>query len=421
VPAARLIAALALAALAAGCARPVAPPAATAEREPAPPAASGPAIFEPESSPPAPPPGTLVQGVPFVPWREAARLWFRERDRANPSSHAAFLMVLGYWGQHWTLNENPQAMREWGVSEALQPEGLDALKPLLASGIPVIVATALTPVAHPASREAVVSAGAGAPAVGVLGALAPLERLRARGADRWEPIFAAFRVLIGYDDARREVIVHDPSFGPARPVGYGDFDRMWAVTGRAAIVMHPHDPEPAVAARVGSPPYRARTADEEAAEAIVEAHVLAAAGALDEAQRRVQAVLRADGLERGHEHLLRLELATHLARRGDLHASLREAERAAWLAPEHDRAWTLLAEAYRRLGRVEEAEAAGRRAERLGECAETMAAAGDGARPLPAAAYLPSQRSLAERIALSFFVAQACPGSSVTWLLRPLP
>lgn len=42
-----------------------------------------------------------------------------------------------------------------------------------------------------------------------------------------ESVTAAARVVIGYDDERRVMIVHDPSFGPAWEIGYEDFENMW--------------------------------------------------------------------------------------------------------------------------------------------------------------------------------------------------
>ena len=57
----------------------------------------------------------------------------------------------------------------------------------------------------------------------------------------WESLYNADRVLIGYDDARRVVTLHDGSFGPAWEIGYDDFDTMWAARGRDFMVARPAD------------------------------------------------------------------------------------------------------------------------------------------------------------------------------------
>src|SRR5262249_51417704 len=147
-------------------------------------------IFEPEGRPSSGGGRAQIAGVPFVSWNEAARLWFRERDLAHPSSHAAFLMVLGYWGQHWALTEDRTALEQWGIADSGTAPSLAAVKSFVDAGVPVIVPGAVTPIAHFMNP---------APAPGLLGALQPL----AEQPRRWDPLLAVFRVLIGYDDDRR--------------------------------------------------------------------------------------------------------------------------------------------------------------------------------------------------------------------------
>ncbi|MGH7393627.1 MAG: hypothetical protein ACREM3_29860, partial [Candidatus Rokuibacteriota bacterium] len=137
---------------------------------------------------------------------------------------------------------------------------------------------------------------------------------------------------------------------------------------------------------------------------------------------RLERALERAGLDAGAEHLLRLDLAAYLLSAGNAHAARADAERAAWLVPEHHRPWRLLADIYRRLGLTETADAAARRADRLVECgAAARIGAGAGPRPLPEEAYERVQRLVAEQLARHFFVATACDGSALTWLLRPLP
>jgi len=400
----------------AACARPGAPAPEPLSAMPAPEnRSSGPDLFEREAGPPAPPPRAIVAGVPFVSWSEAARLWFRERDHANPSSHAAFLMVLGYWGQHWALTEDREAVRQWGMADARRAGSLDELKAFAAAGIPVIVDTALTPIAHPLRVD-----GPPASPAGVLGPLAALEAHPAATGPARDSLFVAFRVVVGYDDEARQVRLHDPAFGPAVPVGYDDFDRMWAFTDRAYIVMRPWDAEPIVEARRASPSYRPRTTGERAAEDFVAAAALAAIGQPAAARARLEDALRRSDLDADAEHLLRLELAVHRLAAGDAAGARADAERAAWLVPEHHRPWVLLEEVYRRLGLDEAAGAAARRAQKLLECGEAARGGAAGLRPLPEEAYDRIQRMLAEQLARHFFVTTACAGSDTIWLLRPL-
>src|SRR5213593_5047400 len=84
-------------------------------------------IFESEGRPAGAADRAFLPGVPYVSWNEAARLWFRERDLANPSSHAAFLMVLGYWGQHWSLMDDRTALQQWGMTDSGTAPSLRAL------------------------------------------------------------------------------------------------------------------------------------------------------------------------------------------------------------------------------------------------------------------------------------------------------
>src|SRR5262245_29110455 len=147
-------------------------------------------IFESEGRPAGAADRAFLPGVPYVSWNEAARLWFRERDLANPSSHAAFLMVLGYWGQHWALTEDRAALQQWGIADRGTASSLGALKSFLDTGVPVIVPGAITPLAHFVNP---------ARSPGLLGTMQPFEA----SPGQWDPLLATFRVLLGYDDARR--------------------------------------------------------------------------------------------------------------------------------------------------------------------------------------------------------------------------
>lgn len=407
------MAALGLALALAGCARP--------PREPE--------IFEREDAPArAGAARSLIAGVPFVSWNEAARLWYRERDPVNPSFYSAFLMVLGHWGQHWSITEDREAMREW-AREPRRAAGLAEIKPLISAGTPIVVITALTPLAHPLSPERRALAASRGVALGssatsgVLGTLAPLDALdrlgQGAGPRPWEPLLATFRVVVGYDDGTQRVTVHDPTFGPAWTIGYAEFDRMWMLVDRTYFVMRPQEPP---ARRPAEPGYRARTPDELAAADLVHAYALAASGRGAEAQERLNQALGRGGFGPGYEHLLRLELATQLAARGRAGPAITEAERATLLVPEHYRPWALLADLHRRQGDAERAAEAEGKARALAACAELAApAVGQALHPLPDAAYMATQRTVAAALARDFFVTLVCSDSGVSWLLRPTP
>ena len=366
-------------------------------------------VFEPEGRPESTADRAQIAGVPFVPWNEAARLWFRERDLANPSSHASFLMVLGYWGQHWSLTEDRTALQQWGMTDSGTAPSLRALRSFLDAGVPVIVPGAVTPFAHFVNP---------AQSPGLLGTMKPLDAQ----PRQWDPLLASFRVLIGYDGVRRVVTLHDPTFGPAWEIGEDDFDRMWALTNRAWVVMRPHEPRTIVDERRTAPPYRARTADELAASDLVFAQALATVGRDREAADRLRQGLARTDLSDSYRHLLTLELAASDVTRGRLRVAATGAEEAARLLPEHSRAWLVAAEAYRRLGRAQDADAAEARARQLAACSEATRVRGHGeVKVLPETLYRPEQRALAGVLAHDFFVVAACPDTGVTWLLRPLP
>src|SRR5207245_9658599 len=182
-----------------------------------------------------------------------------------------------------------------------------------------------------------------------------------------------------------------------------------------------HDALP-ISERQVAPPYRERTADEQAATDLVYALALSAGGRDREAADRLrQALARAD-ISVGYRHLLRLELAGYEMHRGRLRAAADSADEAARLVPESPAPWSVAAEAYRRLGRAQDADAAAARARPLAACPEGAQVRGHGeVAVLPEPLDRPERRALASVIARDFFVVASCPDAGVTWLLRPLP
>jgi ABC-type bacteriocin/lantibiotic exporter with double-glycine peptidase domain len=49
-------------------------------------------------------------------------------------------------------------------------------------------------------------------------------------------------VVIGFDESRRRVIVHDPARGAARRIGLHDFERRWAGAGHWTLLVAPPPP-----------------------------------------------------------------------------------------------------------------------------------------------------------------------------------
>ena len=61
-----------------------------------------------------------------------------------------------------------------------------------------------------------------------------------------------YRVVIGFDDDRAEVVVHDSYYGAARRHGYDDFERMWRPFAGAYVVLYLPEQEAAVRAAIGA-------------------------------------------------------------------------------------------------------------------------------------------------------------------------
>lgn len=306
----------------------------------------------------------LILGVPFISWSEAASLDYANKNIVNPSSPASEGMVLKYWGRDLTSlkqsDATPPGWRERGGDGG----GLDSLKADVARGIPVVVCLALTPIAHnPGPGAAVMMAmrdsgtaeavERGGPASGVLGTMTALDTLR-----RWgevigtealrESVFMACRVVIGYDDARKVVVLHDPSFGPAWEVSYAEFDAMWSFWNRFHLEIYPDDFARVVARRPPAPPYPARTASQRAAEDFVYGYALASVGRRDDAEARLKDGLAIPGLPVGYRHLMLLELARLAEARHDLATAIALYEQASVLLPQDPWPWLLLGGLYQR-------------------------------------------------------------------------
>ena len=328
------------------------------------------------------PPKALIPGVPFVSWRKGASYEEWERNYLNPSFPASVGMILKYWGQSLArLKKVEKPIPSGWTNEGGEASGLDEVKPFIARGIPVYVAPALTPVAHTPSPTVAIEAAMGlkrpttaitgsmpitgaqaqkyqdlwseytGPSTGVLGRMESFDKIQ-RIADStrlnpWESLLESKRVIIGYDDERRVVVLHDPSFGPAWEVGYDDFELMWGARDRPYNAFYPPNYAEVLAKRSAAPPYPARTPDQRAAAHFVFGYALRSVGRMAEAEANINKGLAIREAGKGYRHLLLLEQALHLRERGELEKSNETLQQAIKLLREHHRPWQYLAENYR--------------------------------------------------------------------------
>ncbi len=333
---------------------------------------------------------TLIFGVPFISWSEAANLQYRDKNVVNPSLPASEGMILEYWGRDLaSLSGSEQTLPGW-VHQGGNGGSLDSLKELVARRIPVVVCLAMTPIAHnpgPAAAAVMAMTDSGTGETlrrgnatsGVLGPMIALDTLR-----RWgevlrpelmrESVLMACRVVIGYDDARQVVVLHDPSFGPAWEVSYQDFDTMWAFWNRLFMATYPSDFARLLAKPSAGQPYPPRTAEQRAAEAFVYGYALASVGRRNDAEARLTEGLAIPGLPTGYRQSMLLELARLADARHETAAAITKYQQAGVLVPQDPRVWRFLGELMQRDGRAASRQVADsllRRAAAL--CADTTA------------------------------------------------
>lgn len=323
----------------------------------------------------------VIPGVPFISWEEAARLDYHDKSITNPSFPAALGMILRYWGQDASfLKQNPAEAPPWAASSGGENASLDTLKRLVAQGIPVVVFTAMTPFAHqvdPQSAALVtmvitegmklrsgpqgfqvtesqfnrikeLTSAAGGFSSGVVGTMWPLDSFRPREAlahlpMRRESVFQASRVMIGYDDEKRVVVLHCPSFGPAWEVSYEDFDKMWSFMDRSFVTLYPKNADRVPAPRSSAPGYGPRSTKQLAAIHFVYGYALARMGQDSAATTELRAIQALGDVGKGYEHLTSLELAEAATRNGDVTEAMSAALHAREVLPEHHRSWLLIA------------------------------------------------------------------------------
>ncbi|HVO47642.1 MAG TPA: hypothetical protein VMT29_15045 [Steroidobacteraceae bacterium] len=308
----------------------------------------------------------LLMGVPFVGFGDAARIRLPHGAfmYSNPSQTACVAMVLENWGYRRSLLERAEApeLEKWEVSGG-EARSLDDIKALLVKGIPVQVAVALTPYGdrfpdtEPIAQTVQRVGAAEGPRSGVLGRIVRFEDLpkieqewgiNAEQDPMHVAIYGSTRLVIGYDDERKVLVLHDPSFGPAFEMSYDEFMLTWDVLGRRYAGSYPPDYARVLAKRGPGKPYRQRTPQEEAAFYYIYGYALNATGRPKEGAEKFRKGLAIPRIGRGYQHLFELELAYARAAQGDAQGAIDAALAATELVPQDPIPWRLLDYLYAR-------------------------------------------------------------------------
>ena len=293
----------------------------------------------------------LIPGVPFVSWGDTLERAEAAPD-VNPSYWACEQMVERFW------SGEPDPSAPGKSHSALIPGGdswqggvassIESLKEPIRDGCPVMVWTGLTPVGHSWGLPGLPVSGAFpasrlGPRSDLLGAIAPYEMFtKVMPELLQESVTMAMRVVIGYDDEREVLIMHDPSFGPALEVAYEQFDRMWEPLSRAYIVARPPDAAERNASRQATAPYRARTKNEQAALLYVSGYACSCAGDPNTGRTILREGLDMSGLDPGYRHLFLVELAVQAMVRDDNAGAVELLREATQLVPQHALPWRML-------------------------------------------------------------------------------
>lgn len=348
-----------------------------------------------------------IDGVPFVGYHAMRAAEYRGSDVTNPSFAAVAQMMYGYWGVDFLARARGEVSVEGWTTSSGEDASLDDLKALLARGIPVHVAPATTPDAHRLYLVPKMCALLQSvpfqeprPASGSLGEMVShraVEEFREGGCDAGlnDSVILASRLLIGFDDERGVFILHDPSLGPHLEVGYGEFERMWRTTGAKYMADHPEMVPANPPGRVAE--VRPRTADDEAAVALLRAYGLEVTGRYGEAEPVLRQALGLEGLTAGRRHLLSLELAVTLSESGRCGEAVEAARNANAAFGGYALAHAVLAQVLSCSGDRASGREAARERERAGELCDAR-----------------SQRAVADELGRDFHV-MGCNGEMLGW------
>ncbi len=267
-----------------------------------------------------------VKDVPFVAYHEVRGAEFPDSGVLNPSFTAVAQMMYHYWGDDFVRRAQDKTVPEGWTTSSGSDAGLGDLKELLAQGVPVHVAPATTPHAHRlymtpklCGMFKPVPFTGPHPASGALGEMIPLaavDQLRAGscGVGLNDSVILASKLLLGYDDERQVLIMHDPSFGPDLELGYEEFEQMWRATEASYWARYPEAVPAEPAGRVASP--RARMPDDDAGFMLFRAYGLEVIGDYQQAERVLREALALEGVSVARRHQLQLELAVSLNETG---------------------------------------------------------------------------------------------------------
>jgi tetratricopeptide (TPR) repeat protein len=327
----------------------------------------------------------LLLEVPFISWSEAAKLKYTDKDILNPSFASSMGMILKFWEQPLSLLHEAGGIDGFGDNWIVEQKNgnLTELKSIIAKGIPVQVSLSLTPLAHPLSPTFVsLSAISGnkfeskGPGSGALGPIiTPKEfdklytslKMKSGVGDTLathESVLSAVRVAIGYDDSRKVISLHDPTFGPAFEVKYKDFEKMWAASNNYFILQHPADYEEKLSKQTAKSEYRPHYPNEKAAYCYIYGYTLARLEQAGKAVKMFKKGLKVPDIGPGYEHMLWFELARVYGWDGKINQARSAANKAIEMLPEHFRPWRYLAALYNYEGRkAKAAEAESKAAE----------------------------------------------------------
>jgi tetratricopeptide (TPR) repeat protein len=325
---------------------------------------TAPALAQAEAQEPLPA-RHYIEGVPFVSWGEAASFEYPNWNVLNPSYTAASQMVWRYWGvpldptTGWPVDDLPE-----GAYLTVEDASLDDLKRHLALDRPVEIVPAITAHAHYLyitvkmlsmfSKDADYDLEQVGPTSGMLDEMVSIDAFMeavSKGCPRnliSDSVYIAGRVVVGYDDERELIILHDPIFGPDWEVSYEDFLQMWRFAFSRMTVTRMdevgYERQRAAAA------HPVRRPDHDAAFALFNGYSLAAVNNLQAAEAELRRGLAIDGIGMRYQHLLRVELGALLAHTRRLDEAIAVLRAAIEIYPDYFRAWGELGNAYREKG-----------------------------------------------------------------------
>lgn len=324
----------------------------------------------------------LILGVPFIGFQESVEN-LPQHPLTHPSHVAVQAMILSFWGKSTDLLKDPETARSWARVKTMDKAmRLDDVKHYIASDIPILVFQTTTPMAHFLSPNVafVIDAATSGRLLKELDekdlSSGSLGRMVSEGGFRqmvsavpgpprmkkglnWAinmPAFLSARLLIGYDDKRKVVTLHDPTFGPALEMSYEDFETSWAPIDPNFQVFEPKEDErkPAPVAV----PYRERNVDELAAQHLLYGYAYASVGKAAQAQEQYRKGLAIPGLKKEYTHLFLMESALLLRKEKRMDEAVEAARRCVELVPDNATGWLVLSLTYRDRGAPEDAQKA---------------------------------------------------------------